>query len=547
MNTTYYRECDTNDIECLSPLRVDPLETDFAALAPRFSGSLSAISSALIIYVILRSEKRLSSIYHRIMFGMSLSDVCGSIAIALTSLPMPSHMPKEEVFGYHWAGTRMGNTYTCNAQGFFIAVGVISLHFYISALCVYYACAIAFAMKEHNIKKYVEPLLHGTAILAALAFSVPPLFTQMYNTGISMFAWCGPIAYPDECNPSNGVECIRGTHQGSKLYQTLITVIMISVIWITLLFLGMVVCKVIQTDRKMEKIFSAFLNDEGNEDIIKNLVDKHNFTKAVLIQAFSYIAALIMGVLPPTLILVGATDKSSRSVLERSTLVLFPLQGFFNSIIFMSFKVYNFRRVQPDASICHIIGLLFCKSWHDPCFISRISIVEQYEQEKEENDKEQHKVGCNSNVVYDIGMTDEANDDHHFRLQLMTFDPEKNNNHSDIISEFSRTTNSQKQGQRLYPSLLCGGGVGGSLHLGTDTCLSQETTPRMIPRHHGGGIRSLSADAVSNDDGQSSSCERSTSSSRTIRRSVGSFPTRAGSSPTRRTRTTNNGDSINDD
>lgn len=541
MNTTYYYECDTNNIECLSPLRVDPLETDFAALAPRFSGSLSAISSTLIIYVILKSEKRLSSIYHRIMFGMSLSDICGSIAIALTSLPMPSHMPKEEVFGYHWAGTRIGNTYTCNAQGFFIALGMISLHSYISALCVYYACAIAFAMKEHNIKKYVEPLLHGTAILAALTFSVPPLFTQMYNTGITMYAWCGPIAYPDECNPSNGVECIRGTHQGSKLYQTLIAVFMINVIWITLLFLGMVVCKVVQTDRKMEKMFSTILNDEGNEDIIKNLVEKHKITKAVLIQAFSYIAALIMGVLPPALILVGATDKSSRSFLERSTLVLFPLQGFFNSIIFMSFKVYNFRRVQPDASICHIIGLLFCKSWHDPCFISRISIVEQYKEEEEEQDKEEHKVGCNRNVVYDIGMTDESNDDHHFRLQLMTFDPEKNNNHSDIISEFSRTTNSQKQGQRLYPSLLCGGGVGGSLHLGTATRLSQERTSTTIPRrHHGGDLRSLSVDAVANDDGQSSSCERSTSS-RTIRRSVGSFPTRAGSSKKKN----NNGDSIN--
>jgi hypothetical protein len=82
-------DCEINSPECYSPNTVDPWETDYAALVPRFTGSLSAVSSALIIYVILRSEARLSSIYHRIMFGMSLADICGSIAMALTSLPMP--------------------------------------------------------------------------------------------------------------------------------------------------------------------------------------------------------------------------------------------------------------------------------------------------------------------------------------------------------------------------------------------------------------------------------------------------------------------------
>jgi hypothetical protein len=96
--------CDANLPDCLSPSIRDPWETDYAAVMPRFSGSLSAISSAAIIYVILRSEKGLSGIYHRIMFGMSTADILGSLAMALTSLPMPSYMFKEEEFGYHSLG-----------------------------------------------------------------------------------------------------------------------------------------------------------------------------------------------------------------------------------------------------------------------------------------------------------------------------------------------------------------------------------------------------------------------------------------------------------
>jgi hypothetical protein len=68
--------------------------------------------------------------------------------MALTSLPMPSYMPKETEFGYHWAGTRLGNTYTCNAQGFFASFGVSAMFFYTATLCIFYACSIAFTIER---------------------------------------------------------------------------------------------------------------------------------------------------------------------------------------------------------------------------------------------------------------------------------------------------------------------------------------------------------------------------------------------------------------
>jgi len=155
--------CDNKyEPECLrlAPNNFAPWEMDYTILVPRYTGGLSSMSSILIVYIILRSEKRLSSIYHRIMFGMSLADLLSSISIALSTLPMPSSMPKEEEYLYkNWQGrTRLGNTYTCNAQGFFQSFGFITTIHYNCMLCVYYACAIAFAMQDKTIKKRVEPI-----------------------------------------------------------------------------------------------------------------------------------------------------------------------------------------------------------------------------------------------------------------------------------------------------------------------------------------------------------------------------------------------------
>jgi len=65
------------------------LSKKYAAAVPKITGSISAVSSSLIIYLICRSKPKLSTIYHRIMFCMSVADILASTAMALTTLPMP--------------------------------------------------------------------------------------------------------------------------------------------------------------------------------------------------------------------------------------------------------------------------------------------------------------------------------------------------------------------------------------------------------------------------------------------------------------------------
>jgi len=107
---------------------------DFAAVPPSISGTVSAISSSTIIFLFLRSQPRLSTIYHtRIMFDMSFADIMASTAMALSTLPMPRNddpvWNRSAEYGSYngkifWSDQiKVGKEQTCAVQGFFYSTG----------------------------------------------------------------------------------------------------------------------------------------------------------------------------------------------------------------------------------------------------------------------------------------------------------------------------------------------------------------------------------------------------------------------------------------
>jgi hypothetical protein len=352
------------------------------------------------------------------MFGMSLADICGSIAMALTSLPMPSYMPKEEIFGYKWAGTRLGNTYTCNAQGFFSTFGMAAVLCFDVMLCVYYACAIAFGMKEKKIKKYVEPIIHGLPIVFGLGFALPPLFLELYNPTTTFFPWCGFWVYPSECLNYDELECVRGDRGIMVVALYLFFVAVPFNFLIIVVSLVSVVIKVIKTERTLNVITTAFRDNSNNEILEMRL--NNGRTKAVLVQSISYISSFLLAFALPMLnaldylLSIGNNSHNNGFVggaqagIDRVTLFLFPLQGFFNFIIFVSFKVYNFRRLSKEDSIWSIFLRLFTSSDHDPAFITRISMVKISEKDGQDRSS------------FHVEITDEMMDENcRFRIGLM--------------------------------------------------------------------------------------------------------------------------------
>lgn len=90
---------------------IDPIDRALALL-PKFTGTLSLCGSIFILQDVLRDEKkRKDSVYHRIMFGLSVFDGMSSIVSIASTWPTPSHQ-SDAIF---WA---TGTTATCTAQGF---------------------------------------------------------------------------------------------------------------------------------------------------------------------------------------------------------------------------------------------------------------------------------------------------------------------------------------------------------------------------------------------------------------------------------------------
>jgi hypothetical protein len=346
---------------------------------PAFPGALSAFSSLLIMYVILHSRNKLSSVYHRIMFFMSTADIFSSLAMAFQTIPMPRNLPREDEFPeYVFATKRLGNTTTCNIQGFAYLFGVIGLFNYNSMLSVYYGCAIGLQMDEKRISRTVEPVFHFIVIGLALLYSIPPLLTELYNPSPTEM-WCVPSPYPYDCKTNEDVECIRGNINSPFAFDIvwgLAIGIGLNFLFVIVSF-SIVIARVIHMDRSVER-YSKTSCSENMRKKLDSVRANNRVTKVVVVQVSAYILAFVVTLMFPFFNFV--TDESPL-VTQALTLVFLPLQGFFNLLIFMGHKVYNYRRVNPGVSRCEALRtFFFSANVEEPMYISQLSRVEKHDE-----------------------------------------------------------------------------------------------------------------------------------------------------------------------
>lgn len=135
-----------------------------AAITVSATSTLSILSSLATIFVIKRSQLKLTSIYHRIMFGMSTMDIFGSLAMGLNVIPMPTDMVYAYPFSY-------GTFTTCQIQGFVYLFGITGSGVYVSGLCFYYYCILKKEIKDEKLKS-LEPIIHIGTFVMSITFSV---------------------------------------------------------------------------------------------------------------------------------------------------------------------------------------------------------------------------------------------------------------------------------------------------------------------------------------------------------------------------------------
>lgn len=134
------------------------------------SGLLSLIGSTSLIITILLSKKRLSVPYRRIIFGVSVFDILQSTGFVAAVFPQPKD-------SFSWS---IGNSTTCDIQGFIFNTGATGVQWYLCSLCTYYFCIIRLNVKSHVFRR-IEPFLHVIPVLYSVSISSYAVAKQYMN------------------------------------------------------------------------------------------------------------------------------------------------------------------------------------------------------------------------------------------------------------------------------------------------------------------------------------------------------------------------------
>mmetsp|Transcript_16015 Transcript_16015/g.34843 ORF Transcript_16015/g.34843 Transcript_16015/m.34843 type:complete len:900 (-) Transcript_16015:27-2726(-) len=148
---------------------------------PRMMAILSFLGSSFIVYDVSKSKKRREKLQNQLLVGLSIFDLFGSTAYALTTLPIPADYGFGPIYG------AKGTSATCTAQGYFIQLGSTAAYMNTS-LAFYYLLVIKYGWSEIRIKRirwalFLVPILIGLAFAFA---SIP------YNEPLAL--WCNNAA-----------------------------------------------------------------------------------------------------------------------------------------------------------------------------------------------------------------------------------------------------------------------------------------------------------------------------------------------------------------
>ena len=135
------------------------------AICTKVSAFLSIVGSSIVTYQILASSKRkvmLKTMYNRIIVTLSVIDIIGSLALFMSTWPVPSNTVHDD-----WIWGNIGTQTTCNIQGYFMQSSVGSVALCTSFLCLYFMLVVRYSWSERRLRK-VELIMRGVICLIFL-------------------------------------------------------------------------------------------------------------------------------------------------------------------------------------------------------------------------------------------------------------------------------------------------------------------------------------------------------------------------------------------
>lgn len=297
---------------------------------------------------ILRHREKLKRTYSRLLLTMSFFDFMGSISLFLSTWPAPPES------GLAFA---IGNTATCNVQGFAIQLGV-GTPFCNCALSFYYLLVIAMKYSDAQVQR-VEPLFHIVPFAFAFGTALAGFPLTLYNAA---GLWCWISSLPSDCANAPGqlgAGCERGDHAwiyrwafyyGPVWFCVICTTINMAIVTY-LVWAKEQASKRFDFAHQMTSPSSASRNNQSWTDDVntsKNAskrewkqqrrTEKRRSTLAsqVFWQAFYYVLAFyVTFIVPTTLRVMDTLDQPIPYSVSLLMTICLPVQGFLNLIVYV--------------------------------------------------------------------------------------------------------------------------------------------------------------------------------------------------------------------
>eukprot|EP00816_Leptocylindrus_hargravesii_P003429 CAMPEP_0196809544 /NCGR_PEP_ID=MMETSP1362-20130617/9465_1 /TAXON_ID=163516 /ORGANISM="Leptocylindrus danicus, Strain CCMP1856" /LENGTH=418 /DNA_ID=CAMNT_0042184267 /DNA_START=208 /DNA_END=1464 /DNA_ORIENTATION=- len=292
---------------------------------------MSMAGSCYIIWKVVgdkeKRETKWTRMYHRLLFSMSVCDVLSSFGLFLGSWPSPADNLNESIYDIDLIGN-VGNTSTCNAQGFIVTLGASGTNCYNAILAVYFLLIVKYGWPETRLQK-IEKIFHLYGTVVPFSISLGFLLLGWYSTAVPT---CFVMAYPWGCFLDDTEhECIRQPQlwNGVMSYGTLT---LIAVMAINLVVISSCMIRTMLHVRRIEKKALRFAADRGIRQ--RNQLRK---SKMVLKVACWYIFSYIMILVSFAVLALVEAGEYTVPICS----FFLSSQGTINAIVYSNFETVN--------------------------------------------------------------------------------------------------------------------------------------------------------------------------------------------------------------
>jgi hypothetical protein len=276
---------------------------------------------------------------------MSIFDIMASVSMALTSLPMPSD---DEL---RFAGPMLGNKVTCQIQGYFVILGVVCGGSLYMCLIWYFVCKMKFKVTSDKMSKIIEPVFILYSVASGFLVSNFNLSRDfIHSTPRNSFCVFGPEhsgcdnrTIDEEylvCDPDEYKKLDAAIHL--SIYLMGFNIIM--AVFAAIIIIWTILQRNISSDAQASSISEQSDGVEADDEI--NLTELCQ-SRVLVTQALMYIFACLITYLSTLLSLIFKFDASGIDAMMVLKSIFFPMQGFWNLLIFLYDKAWLVRHNGP--------------------------------------------------------------------------------------------------------------------------------------------------------------------------------------------------------